>query len=126
MQVLPLELLTGRGPLIPLLGLALAGALVYLLASRLARDADTIAEQTGLGGLWIGSMLLAVLSTVADYVWFRGMYEGDKERGIKPFVVDTHPKIWAKQNPLKDKAATPKVELTPEEQAALAAFKVAK
>ena len=66
MQVLPLELLTGRGPLIPLLGLALAGALVYLLASRLARDADTIAEQTGLGGLWIGSMLLAASTSLPE------------------------------------------------------------
>jgi len=54
-----LELLTGRGPLVPLVTLLGAGALIFLVAARLARHADAIAEATGLGGLWIGSVLLA-------------------------------------------------------------------
>lgn len=61
----------------------------------------------------------------ATYVWFRGMYEGQPATETtpkrEPFVVDTHPKIWAKQNPLGTKKVL-KVELTPEEQAAIAAF----
>ncbi|MBI2162017.1 MAG: sodium:calcium antiporter [Candidatus Rokubacteria bacterium] len=66
MKPLLLELLTGRGPLIPLLGLVAAGALVFVIASRLARDADTIAAQTGLGGLWIGSVLLAAGTSLPE------------------------------------------------------------
>ena len=54
-----LELLTGRGPLVPLVTLLGAGALIFLVAARLARHANAIAEATGLGGLWIGSVLLA-------------------------------------------------------------------
>lgn len=66
MKALVLELLTGRGPLIPLLALVIAGALVFALASRLARDADAIAEATGLGGLWIGSVLLAGATSLPE------------------------------------------------------------
>ena len=58
MKALALGLLTGNGPLVPLLALVGAGAIVFLLGSRLARHADTIPTQTGLGGPWIGSALL--------------------------------------------------------------------
>ncbi|MFQ5657251.1 MAG: sodium:calcium antiporter [Candidatus Methylomirabilales bacterium] len=51
--------LTGHGPVIPLLALVSVSALIFLVASRLSRHADTIADETGLGGLWIGSVLLA-------------------------------------------------------------------
>jgi len=66
MKPFVLDLLTGRGPLIPLLALALVGALIFLLASRLARQADTIAKETGLGGLWIGSVLLAASTSLPE------------------------------------------------------------
>jgi cation:H+ antiporter len=61
-----LALLTGQGVLLPLLALGLAGALVYLLAARLARDADAIATATGLGGLWIGSVVLAASTSLPE------------------------------------------------------------
>ena len=59
-------LLTGHGPLIPFLALVSVGALIFLVASRLARHADTIAEETGLGGLWIGSLLLAAATSLPE------------------------------------------------------------
>jgi cation:H+ antiporter len=61
-----LGLLTGHGPLIPFLALGLAGALVFLLAARLARQADVIAEATGLGRVWIGSVLLAASTSLPE------------------------------------------------------------
>ena len=54
-----LELPTGCGPLVPLVTLLGTGALIFLVAARLARHADAIAKATGLGGLGIGSLLLA-------------------------------------------------------------------
>jgi cation:H+ antiporter len=66
MKALLLDLLTDRGPVVPLLALALAGALVFVLASRLAHHADAIAEATGLGGLWIGSVLLAAATSLPE------------------------------------------------------------
>jgi cation:H+ antiporter len=66
MKTLLIEILTGRGPLIPLLALALAGVLVFAFAARLARHADAIAEATGLGGLWIGSVLLAAATSLPE------------------------------------------------------------
>lgn len=59
-------LFTGHGPLIPLLALAAVGALIFLVASRLVRHADTIAKKTGLGGLWIGSVLLAASTSLPE------------------------------------------------------------
>jgi len=61
-----LEMLTGRGPLVPLLTLAFAGALVFMIAARLARHADAIAHATRLGGLWIGSVLLAAATSLPE------------------------------------------------------------
>jgi cation:H+ antiporter len=54
-----LALLVGNGLGPPLSAFLLLGAVVFLIASRLARDADLIADATGLGRLWIGSLLLA-------------------------------------------------------------------
>jgi cation:H+ antiporter len=61
-----LDTLTGHGPAIPLLAVAALGALIYMVASRLARHADIIAEETGLGGLWIGTVLLAGATSLPE------------------------------------------------------------
>jgi cation:H+ antiporter len=66
MKSLLIEILSGRGPLIPLLVTVLAGVLVFAFAARLARHADAIAEATGLGGLWIGSVLLAAATSLPE------------------------------------------------------------
>lgn len=54
-----LPMLTGNGLGPPLVAFLLLGAMVFVIASRLARDADRIATATGLGRLWIGTLLLA-------------------------------------------------------------------
>lgn len=56
----------GHGFLIPLLALVVVGALIFLVASRLSRHADAIAEETGLGGLWIGTILLAASTSLPE------------------------------------------------------------
>jgi cation:H+ antiporter len=61
-----LEILTGRGPLIPLLALTLAGGAVVAAAGRLTRHADALARETRLGGLWIGSLLLAAATSLPE------------------------------------------------------------
>ena len=66
MKTALLGLLEGHGPLPPLLAILLVGALVFVLASRLARDANTMATATGLGGLWIGSVLLAASTSLPE------------------------------------------------------------
>jgi cation:H+ antiporter len=66
MRTFLIEILIGRGPLIPFLALVLAGVLVFAFAARLARHADAIAEATGLGGLWIGSVLLAAATSLPE------------------------------------------------------------
>lgn len=58
--------LTGHGPVVPLLVLVSVSALIFLVASRLSRHADTIAEETGLGGLWIGTLLLAAATSLPE------------------------------------------------------------
>lgn len=60
------ELLTGHGPLVPFLALVSVSALIFLVASRLSRHADTIGEETGLGGLWIGTLLLAASTSLPE------------------------------------------------------------
>lgn len=60
--------LGGRGPLLPLAVFLLIGAGVYLAASRLARHADAIADATGIGRLWIGSLLLAASTSLPELV----------------------------------------------------------
>ena len=59
-------LLTGHGPLIPFLGLLSISTLIFLVASRLSRHADAIADETGLGGLWIGTVLLAASTSLPE------------------------------------------------------------
>jgi cation:H+ antiporter len=66
MKSAALELLTGHGPLVPLLALAGVAALTFLVTARLARQADTIAEQTGLGRVFIGTMLLALATSLPE------------------------------------------------------------
>lgn len=60
------EILAGTGPIISIAVLAVLGAAVFLVASRLAHDADAIAEETGWGGLWMGSMLLAAATSLPE------------------------------------------------------------
>jgi cation:H+ antiporter len=60
--------LTGHGVLLPLAVFLLAGMLVFLVASRLAQHADAIADSTGLGRLWIGSLLLAGSTSMPEII----------------------------------------------------------
>jgi cation:H+ antiporter len=61
-----LGLLQGQGPAVPAAAILLVGAAVFVLANRLARDANTVATATGLGGLWIGSVLLAASTSLPE------------------------------------------------------------
>ncbi|HEY4645065.1 MAG TPA: hypothetical protein VIH25_02185 [Steroidobacteraceae bacterium] len=61
-------MLTGRGVLVPLGAFVIAGALVFAVASRLARHADAIADATGLGRVWIGTILLAGSTSLPELV----------------------------------------------------------
>lgn len=63
-----LSILTGHGVLPPLAAFLIAGALVFAIASRLARHADAIADATGLGRLWIGSLLLAGSTSMPEII----------------------------------------------------------
>lgn len=44
----------------------LSAAAVALAGSRLARDGDTIAEGTGLGGMWVGAILVAGATSLPE------------------------------------------------------------
>lgn len=59
-------LLEGHGWSVPVLAFLVLGALVFAVASRLARYADTIADATGLGRLWIGALLLAASTSLPE------------------------------------------------------------
>lgn len=61
-----LHLLTGHGAWLPLASFVVLGAAVFLVASRLARAADVIAETTGLGRAWIGMILLAAATSLPE------------------------------------------------------------
>lgn len=61
-----LALLTGAGPLIPLGVLVLTAALVFVVASRLIRQADVLATTTGLGRAWIGAVVLAAVTSLPE------------------------------------------------------------
>jgi cation:H+ antiporter len=65
-KAIVLGLLTGHGPAIPLLALAAVAVLVFLVTARLARHADTIADRTGLGRVWIGTVLLAATTSLPE------------------------------------------------------------
>ena len=58
--------LTGHGVLLPLVAFLLVGAAVFGVASHLARHADAIADATGLGRLWIGTVLLAASTSLPE------------------------------------------------------------
>lgn len=68
MKELFLSALTGHGVALPLGTLVLAGICVFFVASRLAHHADAIAETTGLGRIWIGSLLLAGSTSMPEIV----------------------------------------------------------
>jgi cation:H+ antiporter len=59
-------MLTGHGVLVPLAAFALTGVAVFLVGSRLARHADAISDATGLGRLWIGTVLLAASTSLPE------------------------------------------------------------
>ncbi|MGE0032082.1 MAG: sodium:calcium antiporter [Steroidobacteraceae bacterium] len=59
MKELALGALMGHGLWLPLTAFLLLGGVIFAVASRLARAADTIADATGLGRAWIGAILLA-------------------------------------------------------------------
>lgn len=59
MHDLAFSMLSGRGTLLPLGAFIAVGMIVFMVASRLARHADSIADATGLGRMWIGTILLA-------------------------------------------------------------------
>jgi len=61
-----LALLTGKGLAWPVAAFALLAALVFVAASRLAKDADAIADATGLGRVWVGSVLLAASTSLPE------------------------------------------------------------
>lgn len=61
-----LQALTGHGTGLPALAFLLAGALVFALGSQLARGADVIAETTGLGRAWVGTVLLAASTSLPE------------------------------------------------------------
>lgn len=63
-----LSILVGHGVTVPLVAFALAGALVYFIASKLAHHADAVAEASGLGRLFIGSLLLAGSTSMPEIV----------------------------------------------------------
>ncbi len=44
----------------------LSGAMVAIAGTRLARDGDRIAEETGLGGLWVGAILVAAATSLPE------------------------------------------------------------
>jgi len=60
--------LTGHGLMLPSGAFALAGILVFVAASKLAHHADAIADATGLGRLWIGSLLLAGSTSLPEII----------------------------------------------------------
>lgn len=61
-----LALLSGHGLVVPLAAFVATGALVFLIAARLARHADAIADATGLGRLWIGTILLSAATSLPE------------------------------------------------------------
>jgi cation:H+ antiporter len=66
MKELALAAITGHGPLLPLAAFLVLGALIFGVASRLARAADTIADTTGLGRAWVGVILLGASTSLPE------------------------------------------------------------
>jgi cation:H+ antiporter len=68
MHELANSLLGGRGIWLPLAAFAAVGVAVFLVASRLARHADAIADATGLGRAWVGALLLAASTSLPELI----------------------------------------------------------
>jgi hypothetical protein len=66
MHDLAFSVLSGRGALLPLAAFIAVGVMVFLVASRLARHADAVADATGLGRLWVGTVLLAASTSLPE------------------------------------------------------------
>jgi cation:H+ antiporter len=66
MHDLAFSVLSGRGALLPLAAFIYVGVMVFLVASRLARHADAVADATGLGRLWVGTVLLAASTSLPE------------------------------------------------------------
>jgi cation:H+ antiporter len=66
MKELALAAITGQGPLLPLAAFLVLGAVIFMVAHRLARAADTIADTTGLGQAWIGVILLGASTSLPE------------------------------------------------------------
>lgn len=58
--------LIGHGLLLPLLVFVTLGAAVFVTTSRLAHHGDTIADATGLGRFWIGTLLVGVTTSLPE------------------------------------------------------------
>ncbi len=65
-RAVALAWLTGHGLLPPLLAFILIAGIVYLSGSRLTAHADAIVDASALGGLWIGTMLLAAATALTE------------------------------------------------------------
>ena len=68
MRELTMSLLTGHGVLVPLAAFAAVGGAVFAIASRLARHADAVADATGVGRLWVGTVLLAASTSLPEFI----------------------------------------------------------
>lgn len=66
MKALVLDFLTGHGLGVPFVALTVVGAFIFLVTVRLAKSADVLAEETGLGRLWIGTVLLAASTSLPE------------------------------------------------------------
>jgi len=63
---LALEVLTGSGVALPLVVFLFTGGVVFVIATRLSRHADAISDATGLGRVWIGTVLLAGATSLPE------------------------------------------------------------
>lgn len=61
-----LAILVGGGLMWPLIAFSATGVLVFLIASRLSKHADAIADATGLGRVWIGALLLSAATSLPE------------------------------------------------------------
>ena len=66
LEDLTLGFLTGNGLAVPLTAFVALAVAVFLAAARLAKHADAIADATGLGRVWIGTVLLAASTSLPE------------------------------------------------------------
>ncbi|QDV27982.1 sodium:calcium antiporter [Aureliella helgolandensis] len=57
-----------RGAMVSIGGFAVAAAVIFFVAPRMATTADTLAEVTGLGRTFVGTLLLAVVTSLPEAV----------------------------------------------------------